>query len=76
MRDAISKPQPPAPAEFTTSHMRLIKIGARITEAANRIRVTVAAETTKQRYSSVEAAVSAPPSPDARGKRPELALQP
>ena len=43
IRDAIPKPQPLASAEFTTLRMRLIKIAARITETASRVRVALAA---------------------------------
>lgn len=42
-RDAIPKPQPLATAEFTTPRMRLIKIAARITETATRVRIAFAA---------------------------------
>ncbi|MGH6675941.1 MAG: IS1380 family transposase [Xanthobacteraceae bacterium] len=43
VRDAIPKPQPLANAEFTTLRMRLLKIAARITETASRVRVAFAA---------------------------------
>ena len=43
VRDASPHPQPLASAEFTTLQMRLIKIGARITEAASRVRIAFAA---------------------------------
>jgi hypothetical protein len=43
LRDAIPKPQALASAEFTTLRMRLIKIGARITETASRVRIAFAA---------------------------------
>ena len=43
LRDAIPKPQPLANAEFTTLRMRLIKIAARITETASRVRIAFAA---------------------------------
>jgi Transposase DDE domain group 1 len=43
VRDAIPSPQPLATAEFTTLRMRLIKIGARISEAATRVRIAFAA---------------------------------
>jgi hypothetical protein len=43
VRDAVPHPQPLASAEFTTLRMRLIKIGARITEAATRVRIAFAA---------------------------------
>jgi hypothetical protein len=43
LRDAIPRPQPLANAEFTTLRMRLIKIAARITETATRIRLAFAA---------------------------------
>ena len=43
VRDAIPTPQPLATAEFTTLRMRLIKIGARITETARRVRIAFAA---------------------------------
>jgi hypothetical protein len=43
VRDAIPKPQALACAEFATLRMRLIKIGARITETASRVRIAFAA---------------------------------
>ncbi len=43
VRDAIPSPQPLATAEFTTLQMRIIKIGARITEAARRAPTAFAA---------------------------------
>ena len=43
VRDAIPSPQPLATAAFTTLQMRLIKIGARVTEAARRVRIAFAA---------------------------------
>jgi hypothetical protein len=43
VRDAIPKPQPLASAEFTTLRLRLIKIAARITETATRVRIAFAA---------------------------------
>lgn len=42
LRDAIPKPQPLATAEFTTLRLRLIKIAARITETASRVRIAFA----------------------------------
>jgi hypothetical protein len=42
LRDAIPKPQPLAGAEFTTLRMHLIKIAARITETATRVRIAFA----------------------------------
>jgi len=42
VRDAIPKPQPLASAEFATLRMRLIKIAARITETATRVRIALA----------------------------------
>jgi len=42
LRDAIPKPLPLAHAEFTTLRMRLIKIAARITETATRVRIAFA----------------------------------
>ncbi len=39
----IPKPQPLASAEFTTLRMRLLKIAARITETATRVRIAFAA---------------------------------
>lgn len=42
VRDAIPRPQPLATAEFTTLRGRLIKIGARITETATRVRIAFA----------------------------------
>jgi len=43
VRDNIPKLQPLAIAEFKTIQMRLIKIGARITETAKRVRIAFAA---------------------------------
>ena len=43
LRDAIPRPQPLSNADFTTLRMRLIKIAARIVEAASRVRVAFAA---------------------------------
>ena len=43
VRDTIDKPHPLANAEFTTLRMRLLKIAARITETATRVRVAFAA---------------------------------
>lgn len=43
LRDAIPRPQPLAIAEFTTLRLRLIKIAARITESATRVRIAFAA---------------------------------
>lgn len=43
LRDAIPKPQPLASAAFITLRMRLLKIAARISETASRVRVAFAA---------------------------------
>jgi len=43
VRDAIPKPQPLALAEFATLRVRLLKIAARITETATRVRIAFAA---------------------------------
>jgi hypothetical protein len=43
VRDAIPSPQPLAIAQFKTLQMRLIKIAARITEIATRVRIAFAA---------------------------------
>ncbi len=43
VRDAIPKPQALATAEFTTLRVRLLKIAARITETATRVRIAFAA---------------------------------
>jgi hypothetical protein len=43
VRDAIPKPQALATAEFTTLRSRLLKIAARITETATRVRIAFAA---------------------------------
>lgn len=42
LRDAIPRPQPLATAEFTTLRLRLLKIAARITETASRVRIAFA----------------------------------
>ena len=43
VRDVIPKPQPLASAEFVTLRARLLKIAARITETATRVRIAFAA---------------------------------
>lgn len=43
VRDAVPRAQPLAIAEFTTLRLRLIKIGARISETATRVRIAFAA---------------------------------
>ena len=43
VRDTIPKPQPLASAEFATLRARLLKIAARITETATRVRIAFAA---------------------------------
>ncbi len=43
VRDAIPKPLPLAVAEFATLRIRLLKIAARITETASRVRIAFAA---------------------------------
>jgi hypothetical protein len=43
LRDAIPRPQPLATAEFNTLRLRLVKIAARITETATRVRIAFAA---------------------------------
>jgi len=43
VRDAIPKPHPLARAEFATVRARLLKIAARITETASRVRIAFAA---------------------------------
>jgi DDE family transposase len=43
VRDAIPKPQPLAQAEFATLRGRLLKIAARVTETASRVRIAFAA---------------------------------
>jgi hypothetical protein len=47
IRDAIPKQQPLAHAEFTPLRLRLIKIGARITETATRVRIAIATACTE-----------------------------
>jgi hypothetical protein len=42
VRDAIPQPQPLAKAEFATLRLRLIKIAARVTETASRVRIALA----------------------------------
>jgi len=42
VRDAIPRPQPLASAEFTTLRLRLLKVAARITETATRVRIAFA----------------------------------
>jgi Transposase DDE domain group 1 len=43
VRDAIPRPQSLATAEFTTLRLRLLKIAARITETAARVRIAFVA---------------------------------
>ena len=43
VRDAIPEPQPLARAEFSTIRLRLLKIAARVTETASRVRIAFAA---------------------------------
>ena len=43
VRDTIPRPQPLAQAEFATLRARLLKIAARITETASRVRIGFAA---------------------------------
>ena len=43
VRDAIPRAHPLATAEFTTLRMRLLKVAGRITEAATRVRIALAA---------------------------------
>jgi hypothetical protein len=43
VRDTIPKPQPLAQAEFATLRVRLLKIAARVTETASRVRIAFAA---------------------------------
>jgi hypothetical protein len=43
VRNAIPRPQPLATAEFATLRLRLLKIAARITETASRVRIAFAA---------------------------------
>jgi hypothetical protein len=43
VRDAIPKPRDLATAEFTTIRLRLLKIAARVTETAGRVRLAFAA---------------------------------
>ena len=42
VRNAIPRPQALAAAEFTTLRLRLIKIAARVTETATRVRIAFA----------------------------------
>jgi Transposase DDE domain group 1 len=43
LRDAIPRPQPLATAEFATLRARILKVAARITETATRVRIAFAA---------------------------------
>ena len=43
VRDTIPRPQPLAQAEFATLSVRLLKIAARVTETASRVRIAFAA---------------------------------
>jgi hypothetical protein len=43
VRDEIPHPQPLASAEFATLRTRLLKLAARITETASRVRIAFAA---------------------------------
>jgi len=42
VRDAIPKAQPLATAEFNTIRLRLLKVAARISETASRVRIAFA----------------------------------
>jgi len=70
VRDAIPQIQPLAVAEFKTIQAHLIKIGARITETAKRVRVAFAAACPKPTCSSASSVASNQPDLDRRGFSP------
>jgi hypothetical protein len=72
LREAIPKPQALAGAEFTTLRMRLIKIGARITETASRVRIAFAAAHPEAALFASLARCLQPAGPYPRAKRPEF----
>jgi hypothetical protein len=76
LRDAIPQPQPLARAEFTTLRVRLLKIAARITETASRVRIALAACCPEAELFSSLARCYNPPAPDPRGKCPRLSPYP
>jgi Transposase DDE domain group 1 len=61
VRDTIDKPHPLANAEFTTLRMRLVKIAARITETATRVRVAFAAACRTTHCFAASPLASSPP---------------
>ena len=70
VRDKIPKPQPLAVAEFKTLQMRLIKIAARISETATRVRIAFAAACPQPLCSAAWFAASNPPDRDLWGVCP------
>jgi hypothetical protein len=60
VRDAIPRPHPLATAEFTTLRMRLLKVAGRITEAATRVRIALAAACPRPRCSEASRSASSP----------------
>ena len=70
LRDAIPKQQPLATAEFATLRMRLLKIAARVTETATRVRIAFAAACPEAISSAASRSASSPPGRDPRGLAP------
>ena len=70
VRDAIPRPQPLACAEFTTLRMRLVKIGARISETFSRVRIAFAAACPEAELFRGLVRSFFPPAPDPRGHCP------
>jgi hypothetical protein len=73
VRDAIPKPQPLALAEFATLRARLLKIAARITETAARVRIAFAAASLMPICSAASPAAYSPRDRDRRGACPRTA---
>ena len=67
VRDAIDKPHPLANAEFTTLRTRLLKIAARITETATRVRVAFAAACPDTHCFAASPSASSPPDRNTAG---------
>jgi len=71
VRDAFPKPQPLATAELKTVRLRLIKVAARITETASRVRISFASCCPEAELFGGIARWFQPAARDRRGKRPK-----
>jgi hypothetical protein len=74
LRDAIPRPQPLSIAEFDTLRARLLKVAARITETATRVRIAFAAACPEAALFAGTPAISNAPDHDSRGSRPDTSL--